>query len=406
MPIPKPLPVHKLAARHEPARIPYADSSAIPVSGRAQPQQPRAGAAFELGLAIPGGEHHIFLAGEPELGRTYFVRRLLAPRASKRPVPPDLLYLNNFEDQDRPLLVSVPAGTGKRFKSELAKAVSKLQGDIPARLEQDAYHKQREALVNSFASRRDAIYQDMERLSDSQGFALGFEDTGGMTLMPLWEGKIIAQGEFERLPTQVQSALRTARDKLLSVLMKMLRGIQAEEKGLREDELDLEKSVVEAALKERLAPLRKSFAAHERLVAWLDAAMAHVLENLEQVMPREEDDREHRLERDRLPTPESFWTRMQVNLFVDNSGLPAKGGAPVIIEDHPTYFNLLGLIERESELGALSTDFTLIKAGSLHRAGNGYIVIRAEDILTHPSAWEGLLRALRTGQARVSYNFV
>lgn len=402
MPIPKPLPVHKLSARLDPQRIPYADSSAIPLSGRGLGQQPRAGDAFALGLAIPGGEHHIFLAGEPELGRTYFVRRLLASPSAKRPTPPDLLYLNNFEDQDRPLLAAVPAGVGKRFKADLAKAVGKLQGDIPARLEQDAFHRQRESLMAGFTTRRDAIYQDMERLAEAQGFALGFEDNGGMTLMPLWEGKIIAQAEFERLPSQVQSALRGARDKLLSVLMKMLRDIQAEEKGLREDEFDLEKSVVSSALKERLAPLRKTFAAHARLVAWLDAATAHVLDNLDQVMPREEDERgEHRSERDRPASPDAFWTRMQVNLFVDNSGLAAGGGAPVIIEDHPTYFNLLGLIERESELGALSTDFTLVKAGSLHRANHGFLVIRAEDVLAHPSAWEGLLRALRSGQCRV-----
>jgi len=401
MPIPKPLPVHKLAARLDPARVPYADSSAIPLSGKSQPQQPRAGAAFELGLAIPGGEHHIFLAGEPELGRTYFVRRLLAPRAARRPGPPDLLYLNNFEDQDRPLLAVAPAGTGKRFKADLAKAVARLQNDIPARLEQDAFHKQRESLMAGFTSRRDAIYLDMERLADAQGFALGFEENGGMTLMPLWEGKIIGQTDFERLPSQVQSALRSARDKLLSVLMKMLRRIQAEEKGLREDEMDLEKGVVTSALAEHLAPLSKAYAAHPQLAAWIEAAKAHILDNLDQAMPREEDERsEQRSERERAGQ-ELFWSRMQVNLFVDNSGPAAKGGAPVIIEDHPTYFNLLGLIEREAELGALSTDFTLIKAGSLHRANHGYLIIRAEDVLAHPSAWEGLLRALRTGQCRV-----
>ncbi|EPR40847.1 peptidase S16 lon domain protein [Desulfovibrio sp. X2] len=400
MAAPKSLPVSKLSARLEPDKVPFADSTAIPHSGKAQGQQPRALQAFELGLAIPGGEHHIFLSGEPELGRTYFVRRLLAPRAARLPAPPDQLYLNNFEDPDRPLAVSLPAGTGRRFKAAMAKAVSGLQGDIPARLEQDAFHKQREALVAGFASRRDAIYREMEQMAEQQGFALAFDDNGGMTLVPLWEGKLVNQPEFDRLSPQVQKSLRAARDQLLSELMKMLRRIQAEEKNLREDEANLEKALVQSSLDEHLGPLSRTFGVHAPLASWLDAARAHILDNLDQIMPAEEEERDTRSERERLSTPD-FWDCMQVNLFVDNSAFAAKGGAPVVVEDHPTFFNLLGLIEREAELGALSTDFTLIKAGSLHRANHGYLVVQAEDLLVHPSAWEGILRALRTAQARV-----
>jgi len=72
-----------------------------------------------------------------------------------------------------------------------------------------------------------------------------------------------------------------------------------------------------------------------------------------------------------------------------------------VVEDHPTYSNLLGCLERESEMGALVTDFTLIKAGSLHRANGGYLVLRVLDLLQNPAAWEGLLRALRSGLARI-----
>ena len=61
----------------------------------------------------------------------------------------------------------------------------------------------------------------------------------------------------------------------------------------------------------------------------------------------------------------------------------------------------MGCIERESEMGALYTDFTLIKAGSLHRANGGFCIIRVDDLSTNAGAWEGLLRALRSGLARV-----
>ena len=58
-------------------------------------------------------------------------------------------------------------------------------------------------------------------------------------------------------------------------------------------------------------------------------------------------------------------------------------GAPVVTADNPTYYNLIGKVEYENKMGVLSTDFTKIKAGYLHQANGGYIIIQAMDILTN-----------------------
>jgi lon-related putative ATP-dependent protease len=52
-------------------------------------------------------------------------------------------------------------------------------------------------------------------------------------------------------------------------------------------------------------------------------------------------------------------------------------------------------------MGALTTDFNLIKPGALHRANGGYLLLDARKVLTQPFAWEGLKRALRSGQLRL-----
>lgn len=49
-------------------------------------------------------------------------------------------------------------------------------------------------------------------------------------------------------------------------------------------------------------------------------------------------------------------------------------------------------------MGALITDFTLIRAGALHRANGGYLVLDVHKILSQPFAWAGLKRALRASQ--------
>ena len=89
--------------------------------------------------------------------------------------------------------------------------------------------------------------------------------------------------------------------------------------------------------------------------------------------------------------------RYKVNLLIDHG---TSASAPIVYEDHPTHDNLVGRIEHVSQLGALTTDFTLIKAGALHRANGGYLILDALRLLTQPLAWEALKRALRSREVR------
>jgi predicted ATP-dependent protease len=73
----------------------------------------------------------------------------------------------------------------------------------------------------------------------------------------------------------------------------------------------------------------------------------------------------------------------------------------VVNEDHPTQPNLVGRVEHLAHLGALITDFNLIKPGALHKANGGYLVLEARKVLLNPFAWEDLKRALRAREVRV-----
>jgi predicted ATP-dependent protease len=59
------------------------------------------------------------------------------------------------------------------------------------------------------------------------------------------------------------------------------------------------------------------------------------------------------------------------------------------------------VIERQAQFGALFTDFTMIKSGSLHRANGGFLVIRALDLLKRPFSYEALKRALNQGEIEI-----
>jgi lon-related putative ATP-dependent protease len=104
-----------------------------------------------------------------------------------------------------------------------------------------------------------------------------------------------------------------------------------------------------------------------------------------------------------IPLPRSFsespvFRRYQVNVLVDHS---KSCGAPVFCENHPTYINLVGRIEHIAQMGALLTDFSLIKPGALHQANGGYLILDAREVLIQPYAWEGLKLALRSRELRM-----
>ena len=101
----KSLPGQRLCSSLPPDRVPWETSDAIPRNGhRKVASQPRALKALELALHIHTAGYNIYLSGESNLGRTYMLREFLEPRIRKAQTPPDLLYVNNFDDPDRPML--------------------------------------------------------------------------------------------------------------------------------------------------------------------------------------------------------------------------------------------------------------------------------------------------------------
>lgn len=93
-----------------------------------------------------------------------------------------------------------------------------------------------------------------------------------------------------------------------------------------------------------------------------------------------------------------FFTRYNVNLFIDNS---EQKGCRVINETNPTYYNLTGMIEYKNEIGVLTTSFMELKAGAIHKANGGFLILNVKDLFSHPFAWEALKRTLKTGKINI-----
>lgn len=396
IPIAKGLKPAKLRAVLDPARIPFDDSTKIPERNVYPKFQPRAIHALSLALEIKGNEHNVYVSGEPNMGRTFFVKSFLKPAAARASAPCDWVYLYNFEDHDRPICLSMTAGVGRKFKLAQHKAMTNIRQEIPARFEKDAFQKKHERLVKKFNTKREDLFSQMDSSAEKENFSLSLDDDGVLTLSPIVDGEIVSDKDFDKLKPDQRKKLKAKGEELLASVSSLLRQINQNEMDMRDAEADLHRETAKTVMNDCFTSVREKFKAINGLSDYFEALVDEVIENVDQFMPK--DSSLAGLLPDGMPGGEDFFTRFEVNLFVDNG---KTKGAPVVVEDHPTAFNLLGSIEREAEMGALYTDFTLIKAGALHKANGGFLILNIEDLLSNPNSWEGLLRALRAGQSRI-----
>ena len=286
---------------------------------------------------------------------------------------------------------------GKKLKQNLKELIEHIRDELPRRFEASTYVKRRAKIVDNFQNARMGLLRKMNSVAVDKGFNLDMDESGGLTLYPLVEGKRLSEEEFDRLDTTLRLSLKSRGDNLVQAMSGYMRQLNKAEESFQDDERGLEREAMTQVLTTFFNPIEQRMLKAcpvKGLDAYFTALREDILKNTDAFLQRDGGP---------LGDPhgapvEAVLYRYEVNLLVDNSGLD---GAPIIVEDHPTAVNLLGCVERESEMGALVTDFTLIRAGSIHKANGGFLVLHIEDLLQHPNAWEGLLRALRSNMARI-----
>ncbi|MBQ7457108.1 MAG: AAA family ATPase [Desulfovibrio sp.] len=384
----------RLHATYDPARIPWEDSRAIPLPKRDIHFQPRALKALDLALAITTIGYNVYISGHAGLGRTHTVLSYLTPLARAAKVPDDVIYVYNFNNPDSPRLFTVPAGTGRTIRELCKNAIKDISKNLSNRFDDSRYMQKHANLLDQFQNARFGLLHKMNDVAHTKGFHLEMDDNGSVTLSPMADGKRLSDEEFEKLDSSVRQELKRKGDTLVHTMAGMMRQLARAEESFQADEKDLNRLALSDVLDTIFEPMVatiKTLCQSDALVAYFQEMREDMLKNTESFIIKD-------VPQDRAAPTEDILSHYEINLFVDNS---QTQGAPIVIEEHPTAANLLGCVEREAELGALVTNFTLIRAGSLHKANGGFLLIRIEDLLQYANAWEGLLRSLRANEARI-----
>jgi len=389
---PSPLPIDVLRRRSDPGAFSFETTAELePLEGFIG--QERAQEAIEFGTAINRSGFNLFVLGTPGTGRRTALQSYLSRLASDKPAPQDWIYVNDFKSPQKPKALSLPTGRANAFRDAMEAALEELVGTLPGVFDSDEYRRRRRALDAEFEEAQEKALEGLREEAGKRDVAL-LRTQMGFALAPMRDGQVVkpevfkAWSEAER--QEAQEAIAELQDKLRGVLENMPRL----DKQRREQLRALNREFAAIAVDQSLEDVRKSFGDLAKIGEHLDAVRSDLVENAEQLLPNPAAEAQPQ-----PPTGRPELRRYQVNVVVSNG--QEGGGAPVVEEENPTLPNLVGRIEHLQQMGALVTDFLMIKSGALHRANGGYLLLDARRVLMQPAAWEALKRALRSGEIRI-----
>lgn len=382
------IPVEDLRRICDPKIFQFEDTSKIePI---AEPiGQDRAVQAINFGIEIPASGYHIYALGLGGTGKKTMVMDFLERKSADEPVPDDWCYVNNFDSPDEPLIIRLAVGQGHQFVEDIKQFIEDAQLSIPQAFDSDQYYNEREKIENEIKEIGTSLVESLDKKAEELQFKV-VHVPQGIAFVPVVDGKPMTPDQLNKLDAESQAAIEQTVSDLQDEARLIMRQIRQHEREVREKLRELDRQVASFAIEPSFEVLRVKYAKIETVGHYLDSLLADILDHIELFTADDEKPKNPFLPA--RASKESLLERYAINLLVDNR---ETKGAPVIFEDKPNYHRLIGRIEYEVESGALVTDFTQIKAGALHRANGGYLVVDARALLTKPFAWDALKHALK-----------
>ncbi len=357
--------------------------------------QERAVRAMEFGLTIKNKGYNIFMMGPIGTGKTTYAKSIVTQMAENEKVPNDWCYIYNFNEPDKPLALTLPAGKGPILSRDMDDLIEQVQATIIRVFNSEDYERAKNDIIGEFQSKSNELLEELEKEAEKDGFLLRRTNTGIVSI-PIKDGKPLEQEEFDQLNEEEKKLIEANRQKTQTKMAESTRKLKILEREARTTVAKLDKEMVLETINPYVLELKNKYEDDHMICDYLDKIEEDIIENLE--FFKDKDDSQ-------IPFPwvaqfkhEFALNKYKVNVFVNNGDLK---GAPVVIETNPTYYNLIGGVEYRSLFGELTTDVTMIKSGAIHRANGGYLILQAFDVLNAFMAWDVLKRILKHRKVQI-----
>ena len=348
--------------------------------------QQRAKEAFDFGIENKGQGFNIYVSGYPGSGKLTAIKHFLQEKAKKDETPGDYCYVNNFDDPYCPKMLKLEKGGAHVFRNEMAKLIEEAQSALLRAFESKEYANKRQEITDEYKKREIDLFKQIDDKASANHFAIRRTPIEIIVVPTDEKDDPISDKAFSKMSKKKQEEIIHRRNILMDEVNSLLRKNRELERELNDALVDLDNSVALYSIEELLEELRNKYKKNKEVVAHLDDVKNRIIAMLSDFL------RSSMQKRNSSASDDNQWLEFDVNVITDNTELE---GAPIIMEFNPTYFNLFGKVEHESEMGTLITDFTLIRGGALHKANGGYLILPLKELLLNYFSWDSLKRALK-----------
>lgn len=358
--------------------------------------------ALEFGLKVKSKGYNIYVAGLPGSGKTTFAEEFAKKIAANEKTPDDLCYIYNFDEPNEPKLLKVPAGEGRKLKETMEELVNVLSVEIPKAFNSYEYEEERERAAKAAQKKKDEVIKDLTEKAKEFDFGVKVGNGGGVYFLPILDGKTINEEDFDALEEDEKEAITEGSDEVQALASKAMKEIKEIDKLAKQENEKHDYNLGLLIAGRFITPIQEKYVDNKEISDYLISVKEDILNNIGDFISDDEDGGDDPISAV-MPwimrrNNEDAFSKYKINIIVDNSELK---GAPVIMDFNPTYTNLVGEIEYESENGNFVTDFMKIKAGLAHKANGGYIIFHAYDIFGNSFAWDTLRKILKTGTVKI-----
>ncbi|PID43245.1 MAG: ATP-dependent protease [Gammaproteobacteria bacterium] len=350
--------------------------------------QSRAREAIRFAMSMPRSGYNIYAVGSSGLGKRTMMLRYLNKHAGEGGGSSDWCYVNNFADTRNPKVIRLSAGLGPKLKHDVESLMARFVKVIPQAFDNDSYYERSEQLKNELAQKQESALAQLANSAKRKKVSLTITTPGGYRLVAMNGEEPHSAESFAQLTEQQQGHFEEVIGKLEKKLRGVLRKLATWEQEYTDKQQELNDEVTTAVIGHHLAALEKKYREWPQVVEYFSGMRKDIIRNVDVFL----EDTEEQASIAYASLDKKMPRRYQVNALVHRE----NDSAPVVVEDNPNYHNLFGYVESITFKGTVFTDYALIRAGSLHRANGGYLLMDAIKVLEQPFVWDGLKRALRS----------
>ena len=353
--------------------------------------------ALQFGLQVDVKGYNIYIEGPSGVGKTMYTKNYLDSIAPKKKVPNDWCYIYNFQNPNEPIAVSLPAGQGKEFKESMDGFIQEVKKDIKKTFNADDFEKEKALIKQEFEAQREVVMQKLTQDAFKEGFQVKSAQNG-IYMMPIVEGKVIEEEEFEKLEESVKQHYEEKSTVVQQQIMEAIGQIKQIEREADKKVSEWQSNIALLTVNAHINFIKAKYKRNKKINKFLTDVKQDVLKNVSYFLEEDKQVQSNQPQQGPMQKKTDPCLNYRVNLFIDNS---ETQGAPVIMDSNYSFNNLFGKLEYENYYGSFKTDFTMLKPGLLQKANGGYIIFQAKDLLANGICYEELKRVLRVKEVSI-----